>query len=85
MSSEESERILTPQLSAHMFALAGRRQIQFGDGFRRLLTNEWRRRGDWGGGRGDSHLCEPKSEAERDPQTPSYEVVQDNESKVCVT
>jgi hypothetical protein len=50
MSSEESERILTPQLSAHMFALAGRRQIQFGDGFRRLLTNEWRRRGDWGGG-----------------------------------
>jgi hypothetical protein len=69
-----------------MFALVGRRQIQFGDGNRRLLTNEWRRkRGDWGGEGCDSHLCEPKSEAERDPQTPSYEVVQDNESKVCVT
>jgi hypothetical protein len=36
--------------------------------------------GDWGEGR-DSHLCEPRSEAERDPQKPSYEVVQDNESK----
>lgn len=51
MNSEESERILTPPIiRTHVCRLAGRRQIQFGDGFRCLLTNEWRRRGDWGGG-----------------------------------